>query len=290
MDLNYDLFLDLTPEFNQPPSQLRQDRSAWHNMKRMSPEQLKAWRAHYAPRDAAFHKAKLSGKDLVRWKFQRYAKNYLRCVKGVDESIDRLQKELTKLGLDKNTIVIYSSDQGFYIGDHGWYDKRWMYEESLKMPLIVKWPGVIKPGSLVTELVQNLDYAQTFLEIAGASQPKDMQGLSLVPLMKGEKPTNWRNEIYYHYYEYPSVHMIPRHYGIRTKSHKLMHFYQFKEEWEMYDLKDDPDELSNLYGKKETLKLQNKLKLKLKKLQKTYEDDSDMSVRQDYIEKFRKKS
>jgi len=290
MDLNYDLFVDLTPEFNQPPSQLRQDRSAWHNMKRMSPKQLKAWRAHYEPRDEAFHKAKLSGKDLVRWKFQRYAKNYLRCVKGVDESIDRLQKELSKLGLDKNTIVIYSSDQGFYIGDHGWYDKRWMYEESLKMPLIVKWPGVIKPGSRETELVQNLDYAQTFLEIAGAPRPKDMQGLSLVPLMKGEKPTKWRNEIYYHYYEYPSVHMIPRHYGIRTKSHKLMHFYQFKEEWEMYDLKDDPDELSNLYGKKETLKLQNKLKLKLKKLQKTYEDDSDMSVRQDYIEKFRKKS
>jgi arylsulfatase A-like enzyme len=259
-------------------------------MKRMSPEQLKAWRAHYAPRDAAFHKSKLSGKDLVRWKFQRYAKNYLRCVKGVDESVDLLQKELTKLGLDKNTIVIYSSDQGFYIGDHGWYDKRWMYEESLKMPLIVKWPGVIKPGGRETELVQNLDYAQTFLEIAGAPQPKDMQGLSLVPLMKGEKTKNWRTEIYYHYYEYPSVHMIPRHYGIRTKRHKLMHFYQFKEEWEMYDLKNDPDELSNLYGKKETLKLQNKLKQKLKNLQKKYEDDSDMSVRQDYIEKFRKKS
>lgn len=290
MDLNYDLFVDLTPEFNQPPSQLRQDRSAWQNMKRMNPVQLEAWRAHFAPRDAAFHKSKLSGKDLVRWKFQRYAKNYLRCVKGVDESVDRLQKELTKLKLDKNTIVIYSSDQGFYIGDHGWYDKRWMYEESLKMPLIVKWPGVIKPGSRETELVQNLDYAQTFLDIAGAPQPKDMQGLSLVPLMKGEKTTKWRNEIYYHYYEYPSVHMIPRHYGIRTKRYKLMHFYQFKEEWEMYDLKDDPDELSNLYGKKETMDLQKKLKRKLKNLQKTYEDDSDISVRQDYIEKFRKKS
>lgn len=290
MDLNYDLFVDLTPEFNQPPSQLRQDRSAWHNMKRMSPEQLKAWRAHYAPRDEAFRKAKLTGKDLVRWKFQRYAKNYLRCVKGVDESVDRLQRELTKLGLDQNTIVIYSSDQGFYIGDHGWYDKRWMYEESLKMPLIVKWPGVIKPGSRETELVQNLDYAQTFLEIAGATQPKDMQGLSLVPLMKGEKPEKWRSEIYYHYYEYPSVHMVPRHYGIRTKRHKLMHFYQFKNEWEMYDLNKDPDELSNLYGKKETLKLQNKLKQRLKNLQKSYEDESDMSVREDYIEKFRKKS
>ena len=290
MDLNYDLFVDLTPEFNQPPSQLRQDRSAWHNMKRMSPEQLKVWRAHYAPRDEAFRKAKLSGKDLIRWKFQRYAKNYLRCVKGVDESVDRLQKELTRLGLDKNTIVIYSSDQGFYIGDHGWYDKRWMYEESLKMPLIVKWPGVIKPGSRETELVQNLDYAQTFLEIAGATQPKDMQGLSLVPLMKGERPEKWRSEIYYHYYEYPSVHMVPRHYGIRTKRHKLMHFYQFKNEWEMYDLNKDHDELSNLYGKKETMKLQNKLKQRLKNLQKSYEDESDMSVLENYIEEFRKKS
>ena len=144
----------------------------------MTPDQLKRWRDHYAPRDKAFHDAKLTGKDLVRWKFQRYAKNYLRCVKGVDESVDRLQKELKKLGLDKNTIVIYSSDQGFYIGDHGWYDKRWMYEESLKMPFIVKWPGVVKAGSRNTDLVQNLDYAQTFLEIAGAPQPKDMQGFS----------------------------------------------------------------------------------------------------------------
>jgi arylsulfatase A-like enzyme len=284
------LFVDLTPEFNQPPSQKRQDRSAWHNMKRMTPEQLKAWRDHYAPRDKAFHEANLSGKELVRWKFQRYAKNYLRCVKGVDESVDRLQKELFKLGLDKNTIVIYSSDQGFYIGDHGWYDKRWMYEESLKMPFIVKWPGVVEPGSRNTDLVQNLDYAQTFLEIAGAPQPKDMQGLSLVPLLKGDTEKDWRKEIYYHYYEYPSVHMIPRHYGIRTKRYKLMHFYQFGKEWEMYDLKSDPDELTNIYGNNETIKVQNNLKNRLKKLQKFYGDDSDLSVRPDYIEQYRKKS
>ena len=290
MDLNYDLFVDLTPDFNQTPSQKRQDRSAWANMKRMTPDQLKRWRDHYAPRDKAFHDAKLTGKDLVRWKFQRYAKNYLRCVKGVDESVDRLQKELKKLGLDKNTIVIYSSDQGFYIGDHGWYDKRWMYEESLKMPFIVKWPGVVKPGSRNTDLVQNLDYAQTFLEIAGAPQPKDMQGLSLVPLLKGEAPKDWRKEIYYHYYEYPSVHMIPRHYGIRTKRYKLMHFYQFGKEWEMYDLKTDPDELTNIYGNKKVEKLQKSLTNRLKNLRKHYEDDSDVSIRPDYIELYRKKS
>ena len=290
MDLNYDLFVDLTPEFNQPPSQKRQDRSAWNNMKRMSAEQLNTWRDHYGPRDKAFHEAKLSGKELISWKFQRYAKNYLRCVKGVDESVERLQKELQQQGLDKNTIVIYSSDQGFYIGDHGWYDKRWMYEESLKMPFIVKWPGIVKPGSRQTEMIQNLDYAQTFLEIAGAPLPKDMQGLSLVPLLKGERPENWRKEIYYHYYEYPSVHMIPRHYGIRTKRYKLMHFYQFGKEWEMYDLKTDPDELKNIFGKEETKKVQKSLTNRLKKLRNYYGDASDISVRPDYIELYRKQS
>ena len=147
MDLNHDLFVDLTPGFTESPEEKKKskDRSAWRNMQRMTPEQLKAWRDHYAPRDKAFHEAKLEGKDLVRWKYQRYAKNYLRCVRGVDDSLGTLQATLKELGLDKDTIVIYSSDQGFYIGDHGWYDKRWMYEESLKMPLIVKWPGFTKP-------------------------------------------------------------------------------------------------------------------------------------------------
>ena len=287
MDLNYDLFLDLTPEFNQPPSQLRQDRSAWHNMKRMSPEQLAKWRSHYGPKDKAFHKAKLSGKDLVRWKFQRYAKNYLRCVKGVDESVDNLQKTLEKLGLDKNTIVIYSSDQGFYIGDHGWYDKRWMYDESLKMPFIVKWPGMTKPGSRNTDLIQNLDYAQTFLELAGAKIPEDMQGASLVPLLKGQTPKDWRKEIYYHYYEYPSVHMVPRHNGIRSKRYKLMHFYQFKNEWELYDLKSDPDELNNIYGDPKFAKVRKRMENRLQHLVDYYEDDSDTSVKPELIKKFR---
>ena len=287
MDLNYDLFLDLTPQFNQPPSQLRQDRSAWHNMKRMSPEQLAKWRSHYGPKDKAFHEAKLSGKDLVRWKFQRYAKNYLRCVKGVDESVDNLQKTLSQLGLDKNTIVIYSSDQGFYIGDHGWYDKRWMYDESLKMPFIVKWPGVTKPGSRNTDLIQNLDYAETFLEVAGASIPEDMQGASLVPLLKGQTPKDWRKEIYYHYYEYPSVHMVPRHNGIRSKRYKLMHFYQFENEWELYDLKSDPDELKNLYGDPKFAKIRNRMKARLEHLVDHYEDDSDTSVKPELIKKFR---
>ena len=277
MDLNYDLFVDLTPDYNQPASQKRQDRSAWHNMKRMTEEQLKAWRAAYGPRDEAFHKAKLTGKELVRWKYQRYAKNYLRSVKGVDESLGRLQNILRELELEENTVVIYCSDQGFYIGDHGWYDKRWMYDESLKMPFIVKWPGVAKPGSRDKHLIQNLDYASTFLEIAGAPIPKDIQGKSLVPLLKGESPKNWRKAIYYHYYEYPSVHMVPRHYGIRTTRFKLMRFYQF-DEWEFYDLKKDPDELVNMYGDSTQAKSVRRIKVQLEKLRKQYADDSDVKV------------
>lgn len=277
MDLNYDLFVDLTPEFNQPPSQKRQDRSAWNNMKRMTPGQLKAWRAAYGPKDEAFHRMKLTGKDLVRWKYQRYAKNYLRCIKGVDESIGRLQATLQELGLDENTIVIYSSDQGFYVGDHGWYDKRWMYEESLKMPFIIKWPGVVTPGARNTHMIQNLDYAQTFLDIADASIPGDMQGSSMLPLLRGRNPDDWRTSIYYHYYEFPSVHMVPRHYGIRTKRHKLMHFYQFGDEWELYDLEKDPEELTNLYGQPGQDGITADLKRQLNELRESYQDDSDVS-------------
>ena len=276
MHLNFDLFVDLTADFEDVPG--RFDRSAWRNMQRMSPEQLKAWGDAYGPKDEAFHAANPSGKDLVRWKYQRYAKNYLRCLKGVDESVETIRNTLDELGLDENTIVIYSSDQGFYIGDHGWYDKRWMYEESMKMPFIVSWPGVTKPGSKNIKLVQNLDYAQTFLDIAGAVQPEDMQGASVVPLLKGENPEDWRKSVYYHYYEYPSVHMVPRHNGIRTNRYKLMHFYEF-DEWEFYDLKSDPDESHNLYNNDGYKALIKRMKNQLKGLEKHYEDDSDMAVK-----------
>lgn len=281
MDINYDLFLDLTSDYEGTPSQKRQDRSAWRNMKKMTKDQLSSWRAFYGPRDKAFHEAKLSGKELVRWKFQRYAKNYLRCVRGVDDSVGKIQDTLKDLQLDDNTVVIYSSDQGFYIGDHGWYDKRWMYEESLMMPLIVKWPGVTKPDSRSDQMVQNLDYAQTFLEMAGAEIPANMQGRSLVPILKNGKADNWRKSIYYHYYEYPSVHMVPRHYGIRTERYKLMHFYQFGNEWEMYDLKEDPDELTNIYGRADKKSLQIDLEQQLKAIRKFYDDNSDVSEKPD---------
>ena len=173
--------------------------------------------------------------------------------------------------------MIYSSDQGFYLGDHGWYDKRWMYEESLKMPFIAKWPGVTKAGSTNEDLIQNLDYAETFLEMAGAGVPADMQGRSLVPLLQGDTPDDWRKSIYYHYYEYPSVHMVPRHNGVRTERYKLMHFYQF-DEWEFYDLTSDPDELTNRYDDPKYADQVADLKQQLDDLIKFYDDDSEMSV------------
>ena len=278
MHLNFDLFVDLLPDFDGDAIPGRLDKSAWRNMKRMTPQQLKRWREAYEPRDKSFHEAKLTADGLVRWKYQRYAKNYLRCVKGVDESVGTLMDTLDELGLSDNTVVIYSSDQGFYIGDHGWYDKRWMYDESLKMPLIVKWPGVAKAGSYDEHLVQNLDYAETFLELAGAPIPGDMQGASLVPLLKGDQPSDWRKSIYYHYYEYPSVHMVPRHYGVRSDRYKLMRFYQF-DEWEFYDLQQDPDELTNQYNNPDYADQIAEMKKELERLRTFYDDDSDVAVK-----------
>jgi arylsulfatase A-like enzyme len=194
---------------------------------------------------------------------------------------------LNEAGLAENTIVIYSSDQGFYLGDHGWYDKRWMYEESLKMPLIVKWPGVTEPGSLNTDLVQNLDYAETFLDVAKTAIPEDMQGRSLVPLLKGATPKDWRKSIYYHYFEFPSVHMVAKQYGIRTERFKLIRFYQF-DEWEFYDLEKDPSELKNEYANPIYQAEIAQLKQELTQRRRNIGDNSDVSVMPaDWQRKFR---
>ncbi|MCG6158063.1 sulfatase family protein [Rubinisphaera margarita] len=266
------------------------DRSGAKNLEKMTPEQLKQWNAVFDMKNNELKKLNLTGRELIRWKYHRYIRNYLRCVKGVDDSVGRLMDYLKESGLDENTIVIYSSDQGFYLGDHGWYDKRWMYEESLKMPLIAKWPGVIEPGSVNTDLVQNLDYAETFLDIAGVEIPENMQGKSLVPLMKGETPDDWRDAIYYHYYEYPSVHMVAKHRGIRTDRYKLIQFYQFGE-WEFYDLQEDPEELTNLYGKEEHAEKIAEMKQKLDQLAEHYKDDSDISeMPDDWKKKMRAES
>jgi len=234
-------------------------------LKRMTPEQLKAWDAAYEPKNAKLFKDKPQGKDLIRWKYQRYLKDYLRCIKSVDESVGRVLKFLKENDLEKNTIVIYSSDQGFYLGEHGWFDKRFMYDESYRTPLLVKWPGTVKPGSVNSQLVSNLDFAQTFLDIAGVEQPKDMQGASLVPIFKGEKPADWRKTHYYHYYEYPGWHMVHRHEGVYDGRYKLMYFYDI-DEWELYDLNTDPKEMKNQYKNPEFASEVARLKEELQKL------------------------
>lgn len=237
----------------------------------LTPEQLKKWKAAYDPKNKAFREANLTGKDLVQWKYQRYLKDYLRCIASVDDNVGRLLDYLDESGLAENTVVAYSSDQGFYLGDHGWFDKRWMYEESLRMPLMVRWPGVIKPGAVDTHLVQNLDFAETFLDIAGAKIPDDMQGRSMVPLLKGEDPAGWREAIYYHYWEFPAVHMVHRHYGVRTQRYKLIHYYLL-DEWELFDLQEDPDELKSVYDDPAYADVVTRLKAKLAELRKKYKD------------------
>ena len=272
----YDLHLPLPAGFDPTEKRGSLDKAAWRNLNKMNDGQRTQWDTKWKPRNDAFATANLKGKELVRWKYQRYIKNYLRCIKGVDESVGRIVKWLEENDLSENTIVIYSSDQGFYLGDHGWYDKRWMYDESMKMPLIVSWPGVTKPGSISNDLVQNLDYAQTFLEIANTEAPETMQGQSLVPLLKGETPEDWRESLYYHYFEYPAAHAVPQQRGVRTKDLKLIHFYQF-DEWEFYDLNSDPDERMNVYGKPEYADRIAAMKEELERLKNQYEDDSDLS-------------
>ncbi|MEM6655308.1 MAG: sulfatase, partial [Planctomycetota bacterium] len=183
-------------------------------LKRMSPKQREAWDAAYGPKNASFLAAGLQGDDLVRWKYQRYLKDYLRCTKSVDDSIGEVMAYLEESGLDENTIVFYSSDQGFYMGEHGWFDKRFMYQESFRTPLIARWPGKIEAGSVNTDLVQNIDMAQTFLDLAGVPIPADMQGRSITPLLEGERQVAPRENLYYHYYEYPGIHSVRRHEGV----------------------------------------------------------------------------
>ncbi len=240
----------------------------------LTPEQKTKWESAYGRKNTAFQKAKLKGDELLKWKYQRYVKDYLRCIDSVDENVGRLLDYLDESGLAENTIVIYSSDQGWFLGEHGWYDKRWMYEESFRTPLLVRWPGVVKPGTRNTDLVQNLDYAETFLDICGATVPKDMQGVSLVPLLKGRQPKNWRRSLYYQYYEFPGAHSVRRHYGVRTQTHKLIYFYML-DVWELYDLEKDPNELNSVYGMTEYASVTKQLKTELNRLRKQYQVPED---------------
>jgi arylsulfatase A-like enzyme len=233
----------------------------------LTPEQLQAWNAYYGPRNEAFKAAHLAGNDLVIWKYNRYMHDYLACVKQVDDSVGRVLKYLDDNGLSDNTIVVYSSDQGSFLGEHGWFDKRWIFEESLRAPLLVRWPGVIKPGSVNKEIVSNLDFAETFLDAAGVPVPSEMQGRSLVPLFKGETPPDWRTSFYYHYYEYPFWHNVSPHYGVVTDQYKLVHFYGPADYWELFDLKSDPHEMFSVYGQPAYAQITGTLTADLHKLE-----------------------
>ena len=193
----------------------------------------------------------------------------------------RVLDYLKEKGLDDNTLVVYTSDQGFYMGEHGWFDKRFMYEESMRTPLIMRLPKDFRAKGDINEMVQNIDYAPTFLELAGVKVPEDIQGISLVPLLKGEKPADWRKALYYHFYEYPAEHMVKRHYGVRTDRYKLIHFYNDIDEWELYDLQADPTEMRNIYGQPGTEEIIKDLKAQLTALQEQYNDPVRFSPERD---------
>ena len=239
---------------------------------RMNPDQRAAWDNFYGPVIEEFYRSNPQGRDLAEWKFTRYMRDYMKTVKSLDDNVGRVLDYLEEQGLLDNTLVVYTSDQGFYMGEHGWFDKRFMYEESMHTPLVMRLPKGCPARGDIDQLVQNIDYAPTFLELAGAEVPADIQGVSLMPLLRGEQPAEWRDALYYHYYEYPAEHMVKRHYGIRTNRWKLIHFYNDIDVWELYDLQADPAEMHNLYGQPGTEEVTADLKTRLGKLQEQYHD------------------
>jgi arylsulfatase A-like enzyme len=218
----------------------------------------------------------MTDKEKIQWKYQRYMQDYLATIESVDDNVGRVLDYLDESGLAENTIVVYTSDQGFYLGEHGWFDKRFIYDESFKTPLLIRWPNTITAGTTNDEMVQNLDFAQTFLEAAKIKIPSDMQGESLLPLLTGNDKEWDRDAVYYHFYEYPSVHMVKRHYGIVTKEFKLVHFYYDIDEWELYDRINDPQEMNNVFNKPEYKAIAESLKIQLKELRIKYKDSSDL--------------
>lgn len=241
---------------------------------RLNPEQRKAFDEAYADENEAFRKANLTGEALGKWRYQRYIKDYLRCVASVDDNIGRVLDYLEANGLRDNTIIVYTSDQGFYLGEHGWFDKRFMYEESYRTPFIVSYPKTIDEGTVSEALTMNIDVAPTLLEYAGVEVPDDLQGRSLKTVMnnQGKEPEDWREATYYHYYEYPAEHAVKRHYGVRTKDFKLMHFYHDVNEWELYDLRSDPKEMKNVFDNAEYQDIKTELLEELREQQKLYGD------------------
>tara|TARA_R110002096_G_scaffold154514_1_gene318663 strand:- start:4868 stop:6532 length:1665 start_codon:yes stop_codon:yes gene_type:complete len=241
------------------------------DFERMTPEQRADWDKAYQPKNDAFHDANLSGKDLDLWKLQRYLQDYLATIAAVDEGVGKILDYLKANNLEENTIVVYTTDQGFYLGEKGWFDKRFMYEESLGMPMLMKFPGAIKPETEVTALTQNLDFAETFLDFAQVEIPNDMQGKSLKPLLTNTiEDEDFRDAIYYHYYDFPAFHMVKKMYGVRTKRYKLIHVYDDIDEWELYDLETDPSEINNVINDENYDAIEVKLRERLNQLQAEY--------------------
>jgi arylsulfatase A-like enzyme len=218
----------------------------------------------------------LTGEELFAWKYQRYLQDYLACVQSVDDSVGRILDHIDKSGLKENTVVIYSSDQGFFLGDHGMYDKRFMYEASLRMPFLVRWPGVIKAGTTTPAIAINPDFAPTFCDLAGMPVPDDMQGRSLAPIFRGETPADWRRSMYYRYYHDPGHHNTRAHLGVRTATHKLIWFVK-KDQWELFDLVRDPDEMKNIYDDPAAATVREELKNELLRLKKEYRDEDQFA-------------
>ena len=258
MILDYDLKMGAAPE-------------------RLSEGQRRAWEAAYGPKREAFARYNPQGEALVRWKYKRYLEDYLGCIASVDEGVGRVLDYLDESGLAENTLVVYTSDQGFFLGEHGWFDKRFMYEEALRMPFVARWPGRIEPGSVRAEMVQNLDFAETFLDLAGVGRPGEMQGRSFEPLLRGRMPRDWPEAVYYHYYEYPAVHMTKRHFGVRTRRHKLIRFYHDIDAWELYDLEKDPLEVNNVYDDPAYAGVVAELKRELARLKALYGDSEELA-------------
>jgi arylsulfatase A-like enzyme len=235
----------------------------------LTPEQRTAWVAAYGPENERYRALAPTGEADASWRYQRYIQDYMRVVLAMDEAVGRVLDEIDRLGIAENTVVVYTSDQGFFLGDRGWFDKRWMYEESLRTPLLVRWPGVVEPGSVRHELVMNLDLAHTFLEIGGARPDPGMQGVSLLPLLRGTDPAGWRDAIYYQYFAYPDWHMVHRQYGIRTRTHKLIHYYEVGR-WEMFDLVRDPAEMRSVYDDAGYREERERLTRRLEELRREY--------------------
>ncbi|PCH75970.1 MAG: sulfatase [Flavobacteriaceae bacterium] len=242
---------------------------------RMDDAQRKLWDAHYDPIIAQFLKENPTGKELALWKFNRYMRDYLSTIQSVDDGVGEILDYLDQNGLTENTIVVYTSDQGFYLGEHGWFDKRFMYEESFRTPILMKYPKEIKAGTVVNNLIQNLDFAPTFLDYANADIPSDIQGESFRKLINGEQ-SEWRDAIYYTYYEFPGEHHVQRHYGVRTDRYKLIHFYYQDDYWELYDLEKDPSEMNNLYNDVDYVKVQANLHKRLEELRVQYGDSEEL--------------